>query len=134
MIKRITAVLVACSLVFVTLCQQSAFARSNPEKQALFAQKVKASIINLGVGQSSRIAIKLRDKTKLAGYISEIGESSFVVTDLEGVRATTVAYRDVVQVKGNNLSTGAKVAIGVAIAVGVIITLYLVRGAFCDGC
>jgi hypothetical protein len=134
MVNRITAVVVACSLISIMLCQQSAFAGSGPDKQALLAQKVKAGIVKLGIGRSSKVAIKLRDKSKLAGYVSEIGESSFIVTDIEGIKATAIGYRDVVQVKGNNLSTGAKVAIGVAIAIGVIITLYLVRGAFCDGC
>ena len=47
---------------------------------------------------------------------------------------TTVAYPDVVQVKGNNLSTGAKIAIAAGIIAGIIIVLYIVRGAFCDGC
>jgi hypothetical protein len=80
------------------------------------------------------VSLTLRDKTKLTGYISEVGGDSFVVTDLESGGRTTIAYPDVVQVKGNNLSTRTKVIIGVAIAVGVAITLYLVRGAFCDGC
>jgi len=57
-----------------------------------------------------------------------------VLKNLKDGEATTIAYSDVAQVKGNNLSTGAKVAIGVGIVVGVIIVLYLVRGAFCDGC
>jgi len=91
-------------------------------------------IAKLGAGQSSRVSLKLRDKTRVAGYISEVGDDSFDVTDPESGARTTVAYPDVVQVKGNNLSTRTKVIIGVAIAVGVAITLYLVRGAFCDGC
>ena len=37
--------------------------------------------------------------------------------------ATTVAYGDVTQVKGHNISTGAKIAIGVAIGVGVTLLL-----------
>jgi hypothetical protein len=45
-----------------------------------------------------------------------------------------VPYPDVVQVQGNNLSTGAKIAITVAIIVAAAIILYSVKGAFCDGC
>jgi hypothetical protein len=45
-----------------------------------------------------------------------------------------VAYPEVAQVKGNNLSTRAKIIITAAIIAGVAITLYIVRGAFCDGC
>ena len=134
MINRTTATLVTCLLCFTMLFHQSALANPKSEKDASLPQKVKAGIVKLGTGQSSIVSLKLRDKTKLAGYISEIGEDSFVVTGLESGKSTTVAYPDVVQVKGNNLTTKTKVIIGVAIAVGVAITLYLVRGAFCDGC
>jgi len=70
----------------------------------------------------------------LAGYISEIADNSFAITDPSSAVTTTVPYPDVVQVKGNNLSTGAKIAIAAGIIAGIVITLYIVRGAFCDGC
>src|SRR5215208_7215099 len=103
MINRTAATLLACLLTSTILFQQSALANSNSEKEAALAQKVKAGIMKLGIGQSSRVSLRLRDKTKLGGYIGEIGEDSFVVADLESGRRTTVAYPDVVQVKGNNL-------------------------------
>jgi hypothetical protein len=134
MINKTAATLLACLFTFTILFQQSALASSKSERDYALAQKVKAGIAKLGTGNSSRVSLKLRDKTRLAGYISEIGEDSFVVADVESGVGTTVAYPDVVQVKGNNLSTRTKVIIGVAVAVGVAITLYLVRGAFCDGC
>jgi hypothetical protein len=134
MINRTAATLVACLLTFTMLLQQPALASSKSEKDASLARKIKAGIVKLGIGQPSRVSLKLRSKTSVVGYISEIGDESFVVTDLESGARTTVAYPDVVQVKGNNLSTRTKVIIGVAVAVGIAITLYLVRGAFCDGC
>jgi hypothetical protein len=134
MAKKISSMIVACLLTISIICQQTASASSTPDKDARFAQKVRAAVLELGVGQTSLVSIKLRDKTKLAGYISEIGDRSFVVTDSRSADTTTVAYPDVVQVKGNNLSTGAKIAIAAAIIAGVAITLYVVRGAFCDGC
>jgi hypothetical protein len=133
--KKMTAsMIVACLLTVSLIGQQTASASSKPEKDARFAQKVRAAVLELGVGQKSLVNIKLRDKTKLTGYISEIGDRSFVVTDLKSAEATTVAYPDVVQVKGNNLSTRTKIIITAAIIAGVAITLYIVRGAFCDGC
>ena len=134
MINRTAATLVICLLAFTMTFQQSVVANSNSEKDAALTQKVKAGIVKLGVGQSSTVSLTLKDKTKVAGYISEIGDDSFVVANLESGGRTTVAYPEVVQVKGNNLTTRTKVIIGVAIAVGVAITLYIVRGAFCDGC
>ena len=134
MINRTAATLVICLLTFTMTFQQSVVANSNPEKDASLTQKVKEGIVKLGVGQSSRVSLTLKDKTKVAGYISEIGDDSFVVANLESGGRTTVAYPEVVQVKGNNLTTRTKVIIGVAIAAGIAITLYIVRGAFCDGC
>jgi hypothetical protein len=134
MSKKISSMIVACLLAMAIVCQQTASASSKPDKETRLAQKVKAAILELGAGQTTRVSVKLKDNTKLTGYIREVGDSSFVVTDLKSAENTTVAYPDVVQVKGNNLSTGAKIAIAAAIIAGIAITLYIVRGAFCDGC
>jgi hypothetical protein len=76
----------------------------------------------------------LRDQTQLSGYIRETGADSFVVIEAKTGTATNIAYADVTQVQGQNLSTRTKIIIGVSIAAAVVIVLYLVRGAFCDGC
>ncbi|MBS1810861.1 MAG: hypothetical protein JST84_22035 [Acidobacteria bacterium] len=124
--------------LIVVLLQASsaipAFAKSKAEKDAAHAAKVKAGIVKLGVGKQARVSLKLRDKTKLSGYISEVRDDAFVVADLNTGNTTTVAYPNVTQVRGNNLSTGVKIAIWAGVAVAIIVTLYLVRGAFCDGC
>lgn len=134
MTKKVSSMIVACLLCVSIIFQQTASAATTPDKETRYAQKVKAAISEVGVGQMTRVSLKLRDKTKLAGYISEIGDTSFVVADLKSAETTIVAYPDVVQVKGNNLSTGAKIAIAAAIIAGIAITLYIARGAFCDGC
>jgi hypothetical protein len=134
MIRRTCSIIVACLLALSTIGQHTASASSKPDKDAQFAQKVKAAILQLGTGQSSHVNVKLRDKTRLTGYVSAIGDNSFGVTDLKTAEVTTVAYPDVVQVKGNNLSTRTKWIITAAVVAGVAITLYIVRGAFCDGC
>ena len=118
MFKRIIAA-VLTGLLIQTLCLGTASATSKEEKQAQRVEKVRAGILKLGVGPDARVALKLRDRAKLAGYISSASDHSFVVTDLKTGDATTVAYHDVTQVKGNNLSTGASIAIGIAIGVGV---------------
>ena len=131
MTRKMSSIIVACLLALSIVAEQNVWAA---EKDTRLSKKVRAAVLELGTGQTTRVYIKLRDKTRLTGYISEIGESSFVVTDLTSAEATTVSYPDVVQVKGNNLSTGAKIAIAAAIIAGVAIVLYIVKGAFCDGC
>jgi len=66
--------------------------------------------------------ITLRDKLK--GYIKEVNEEHPVLVQQTGA-ATEVAYPQVKQVKGNNLSTGAKVAIGFGI--GIVILLLILK-------
>lgn len=100
-----------------------AHADSKEEKQARFAEKVKASVLKLGTGEAARVKVKLRDQTKLEGYISAADGEGFIVTNPQTGMATEVAYPQVKSVKGNNLSTGAKIAIGVGIAAAVILLI-----------
>ncbi|HXT62958.1 MAG TPA: hypothetical protein VN696_07980 [Pyrinomonadaceae bacterium] len=69
--------------------------------------------MKLGTGTAARVEVKLRDKTKLRGYVEQVADDHFVVVDEKTGATTTVAYPQVKQVQGNNLSTGAKIAIGV---------------------
>ena len=109
-----------------------AYAASKEEKQARFAGKVKESVLKLGTGEAARVKVKLRDKTKLEGYISAADEERFTVTDSTGI-ATTVAYPQVKSVQGHNLSTGAKIGIGVGIAAAIIfIILWYTTGPGSD--
>jgi hypothetical protein len=92
-----------------------AYAGSKEEKEARLAAKVKEGIRKLGTGPDARVEIKLRDKTKLIGYVSEAAEDSFVIVDDKTSATSRVTYPQVRQVKGNNLSTAAEIAIGVGV-------------------
>ena len=92
-----------------------AYAGPKEEKETRLAEKVKAAIRKLGTGTAAHIEVKLRDKTQLKGYVSEAGEDSFVVVDEKTSATSRVTYAQVQQVKGNNLSTAAKIAIGVGV-------------------
>ena len=97
-----------------------AFAETKTEKEAKFAQKVKTEITKLGTGTEAKIQVKLKDGTKLKGYVSNIGEESFSVTDDKTGALVEVPYPKAKQIKGNNLNKGIKIAIGVGIAIAVI--------------
>ena len=110
-----------------------AYADSKEEKQARFVEKIKANVLKLGTGESTRVKVKLRDQAKLEGYISDAGAETFTVTNRNTGVATTVAYPQVKSVQGKNLSTGAKIAIGVGIAAGIIfIILWFTTGPGSD--
>jgi hypothetical protein len=82
-------------------------------EQNQFAQKVKLGIARMGVGEDAQVSIQLRDKTRVSGYISEINEDSFVVTNLETSANTTVAYPAVRKIQGQHITTGLKIALQV---------------------
>lgn len=112
------------SMTVITLIMvcgtQTAYADSKAEKQARFTEKVKLGIARLGVGEEARIELKLRDKTKIKGYVLEAGDEDFVVADAKTGAKARVSYAQVQTVKGNNLSTGAKIAIGLGILAGIL--------------
>ncbi len=120
--KKLLTMMVAC-LVVSSVSVRPVAASSNAEKEVRFAGKVKLGVEKLGSGRDTSVEVKLRDKTRLKGYVSEIGENEFVVTDVKTGASNKVAYADVKQIKGNNMSTGAKIAIGVSVAVGLILLI-----------
>ena len=132
MLKKLLSLLLATLLINLAGVMP-AYAASKEEKEARFAEKVKASVLKFGTGEAARVKVKLRDKTKLEGYISAADGETFTVKDSKTAAATTVAYLQVKSVKGHNLSTGAKIAIGVGIAATIIfIILWFTTGPGSD--
>ena len=117
----LAAVMITCAGV------QTAYGGSKEDKQLRLAEKIKVGITQLGTGEQARVELKLSDKTKLKGYISEATDDHFVVVDKKTGASTRVAYGQVQQVKGNNLSTGAKIAIGLGILAGVLAILLILE-------
>lgn len=126
MLKKFTGLALACLMLQVASVQPVA-ANTKAEQDARFAEQVKAGIARLGTGPEARIEVKLRDNTKLKGYVSEAKDDSFVITDPQTGAATPVAYPQVKQAKGNNISEGAKIAIGIGalVALGIILAVAL---------
>ena len=126
MFKKNLSLLLAGSLLLSLLATPAALAKTKEEKEAAFAAKVKDGVAKLGAGVDAKISVKLRNKTKLKGYVSRVEEEAFVIADAKTGAETRVAYGDVTQVKGNNLSTGVIIAIAAGIAVGVtLLVIYL---------
>ena len=96
-------------------------ATASTEKEARFAEKVKTNIARLGIGRDAHIAVKLKDGTKVKGYVSEISDTGFVVTKEKTGVTVEIPYQQVKQVKGNNLSKGVKIAIGLAVLLALIV-------------
>jgi predicted transcriptional regulator len=132
-LRKTIALTIAAVLISLTLGLQSVSANTKADPRAELTEKARAGIQKIGIGKEARVEVKLQDKTKLKGYVSEAGETSFTVTDPITEASSVVPYSTVTQIKGHNLTTRTKIIIWVAIAAAAGIILYSIRGAFCDG-
>jgi hypothetical protein len=117
---------IACALSIVLtnlFYLPTAAAKPSGNREEGKLEKLKTGIRKLGIGPDARIKVRLRDKTEISGYIGEAGENSFVVIDATG-KSNIVAYPQVAQAKGNNLSSKEKLAITLVV-VGVLGVLLL---------
>lgn len=118
---------IACALSIVLtqlLYLPTAMAKPSGSKEEQQLEKLKAGIRRLGIGPDARIKVKLKDKTKISGYISEAGDDSFVVVDAKTGKSNIVAYPQVARAKGNNLSSNEKLAITLVV-VGILAVVIL---------
>jgi hypothetical protein len=100
-------------------------AGSKADGQAQTPEQIKAKIGQLGVGAKARATIKLKNGTKLKGYVERSGESEFVFRDKETGTSASVLYTDVAKVDANKGHSTAK-AIGIGAGIGVAAFLTLV--------
>ena len=122
MIKQILLIALMALVVNLSL-SPSALAADKLSKEAKHAAKVKAGIAKLGTGKDAKIKVKLKDGTKIKGYVSQISEDSFTVTDPETGTTTEVPYPNAKQVRGNNLSSGQIAMIGTLVFILVLVAL-----------
>ena len=123
--KRFTLLLVAV-IVFnsVTLTQVA------QAQEASQTARVKTEVQKRGIGEKSRVKVRLRNKAEVKGYISKVDDASFDVTDKSTGRATTIPYADVEKVQGSGLSKGAK--IGIIVGATVVIVAVVIAVGVCS--
>lgn len=109
-------------------------ARAQSAQDAELAARARADISRLGTGEKARVEVRLRDDTRLKGYVSAAGTDSFTLTNRETGASQTVAYADVSKVKksGGGLSTRTWVILG-AVAATLVVVGIIVKPALCDG-
>lgn len=125
------SVLIACLLLVTSAAPRTSAAPKGGQARPR-AEKVKAGVAKLGVGESARVEVKLLDGSKLRGHIGEAGSDGFVVVDRKTGAATPVKYEEVRQLGGVGMSTGTKVAIGLGVAAVTLLTLALIGLHYAD--
>jgi hypothetical protein len=122
MLKPHLSWLIAGVLLLSTVSQPVMAQQS--DSQVPTVDKVKSKIARLGVGAKAKATIKLKDGTKVKGYVAQAGEDDFMMRDRKTDAPTTIRYADVLKVEENKgHSTARNIAIGVAIGVGALLAV-----------
>jgi hypothetical protein len=130
-LRRISMKLTIMSLVVVLVLNTCGIAYgAEPQDAKLTSattqrvEKVKSEIQKRGVGEQSRVKVRLHDRTEVKGYISQVDATSFQLTDRKTGKISTISYEMVDKVGGRGLSTGAKIGIGIGVGVGITVTVF----------
>lgn len=106
-----------------------ALAHSQTEQQATQAQKIKARVAKAGTGKRAAVTVKLKDETKLKGYIGEIAQDHFSLVDPKAGTVTQVPYDQVQQIKNDNRAWLAAGLAGAVLGGLVILVSLSLRGS-----
>jgi len=130
-LKRVLATMLMVMMVTIAFGIDCVKAQTGSQPPQV--AKVRAEVLKIGVGEQARVEVKLRDNSKLKGYIGETTEDSFTVID-SGGSSQKVAYADVDKVKkaGGGFSARSWIILGAA-AAGAVATWIVVKPALCDG-
>jgi hypothetical protein len=88
------------------------------EDETKHVNKVRGQIARIGTGPKARVEIRLRDETKVEGFIGESDETRFVVVDTKTGARTTLDYPQVRKVKSYRLTSTLKTALVVGVGIG----------------
>ncbi|HEX8773425.1 MAG TPA: hypothetical protein VF735_07430 [Pyrinomonadaceae bacterium] len=128
MIKIWLSLLLVYVLVFTAAPVLAGSAR---DKQAQTEEQIKTKVARLGKG--SRASVRLRNGTKLKGYIQQAGDTGFVIKDTETGAPVQLLYSDVAKVGDDRgRSLGKKIAIGMGIGFGALLALVAIGFANAD--
>jgi hypothetical protein len=99
------------------------------------AAQVRTKVQSIGAGPKARVEVKLRNKSKVKGYVSGSGSDSFTIISSQTGSTETVAYADVAEVKksGGGLKTLTWIILAGVAVTAVVVGATVIRPAVCDG-
>ena len=131
MLKTSVSILIAAVVLVATLSPSAIVAQSRTQTPTV--EEVKSKVARLGVGAKAKATIRLKNGTKVKGYIAQTDEEEFVMRDRKTDAPTTIRYADVLKVEENRgHSTARNVAIGVAAGVGAVLAVIFITIAHLD--
>lgn len=136
MLRRTLSIGLAVVLLATAFGFKTVSAQTTADSQR--SEKVRAKVMKLGEGPKAKVEVKLRDNTKLKGYVSKTEQDGFTITDSKTGASRTLAYAEVQDVKksGGGMSrTWLIVGVSAAAAVAIVVLTYI-RPLYCNeqGC
>ena len=89
---------------------------------------MKAYIAKQGTGKQARVSLKLRDGSRISGYISEIKDKSFVLVSDQSGAATEIEYADARKAPRQIPKAVTYLIVGAAVVAFLAIVGYRARG------
>ena len=129
MFKNLLSVALGVLLISLTTPVPSS-AQSPTENDPRQADEIKAKVTRLGMGIQARVEVKLKNNTKLKGYIGQISEDGFALVDPKHGTVTPIPYAQVEQIKNTNHSGLFALGLGAATIGGLMVVVALaLRGS-----
>lgn len=122
MFRKILSVLIIV-LLMQSLSAATVFAaQTRDDEQAV--ENVRIKVAKQGLGDKARVTVRMKDGTKVKGFIAQAGADDFTVRDRKTGEPTLIRYRDVAKLESNRgHSTLRNVLIGVGVGVGAFLAV-----------
>lgn len=114
------------SLVLVGLSVQGLYAAplfaTQADDDARAIEKVRQEVAKLGLGEKARVTVRMKNGTKIKGFISQAGANDFTVRDRKTGNPTTILYSDVAKLDDNRGGSALRnTLVAVAVGVGIVV-------------
>lgn len=116
---------ILCCLLLTTANSTLISAQTRADNDAANIAKIKADVAKRGTGENKRVKVVRRDGTKLRGFISQVSEDSFTLTDSKTRQNNSIAYRDVKRLQKSGYSKGDKIVLGIIIGAAATVAVVL---------
>lgn len=122
MFKKYSTIILIAFMAQSSFCL-SVFAQAQNDRDSRLALNIKNTVARVGTEPNRKIKVKLRDGTKLKGYITEIKDDYFALLDDKSGKIVSVQYSQAAEAKRDGLPKFATALIGGGVLIGGLLIL-----------
>ncbi len=122
MIKQITVTVLMFLIINLTMIfSVNAQSQNNRDDENL--RNIKTKVARIFSEKRGKVTIKYKDGAKVKGYITEVRDDNFSISEPKSGKIAAVDYAQVSSVSNKSFPLAAKIGIGVAAGIGVLILI-----------